>query len=107
MRRIASEGSDMSRPMDIDFFVDVPDLETGQRVAAAAETLGFRAQLSQDEESGVWTCACSKSMLATYEGVLSAQGELEDLASSFPGCTADGWGTFGNAEPDGSLENDR
>ena len=34
-------------------------------------------------------------MLATYEGVISSQSELDELAAPIGG-VADGWGTFGN-----------
>lgn len=97
LRRVAAE-SDMSRPMVIDFFVAVPDQQSGERIAKAADAAGYRPRLDQDEESGQWTCYCSKQMLADHAGVLAAQRELAVIADTVDGCDVDGWGTFGNKE---------
>jgi regulator of RNase E activity RraB len=94
LRRIAGE-SDMSRPMTIDFMVVVPDERAGRAVAEAAVALGYTTAVSQDDDSGDWTCYCSRSMLATYAGVIEAQAELDQVAAPYRGYT-DGWGTFGN-----------
>ena len=96
LRRVASD-SDMSRPMDIDFMVAVPDEEAGRAVAYAAQARGFSTSVKQDQESGNWTCYCTKSMLATYDGVLEAQAELDRIAEPHRGYS-DGWGTFGNSQ---------
>lgn len=96
LRRVAEEGSDMSQPMTVDFNVLVPDERAGQEVAAAAEANGFRPSLERDEESGYWTCYCSKEMIATYEAVIEAQRILSQVSGAFGG-QVDGWGTYGNA----------
>jgi regulator of RNase E activity RraB len=105
LRLVVQNGSDMSRPMDIDFALAVPDENTGREVAKAAEAAGYRTEVVFDEGEELedeaatpsWTCYCTKTMLATYEGVIAAQRELELLSSPFGGYP-DGWGTFGNVE---------
>ncbi len=87
----------MTQPMEIDFHIAVPSKEAGNQVAAEAEALGYSTSVWCDEESKDWTCACSKKMLVTYDGVISCQSELEKVASPHGGYP-DGWGTFGNAD---------
>jgi hypothetical protein len=96
LRRVAAD-ADMSRPMEIDFMVAVPDEEAGQRVARPAAQRGFSVAVESDGEAGTWTCYCSRSMLATYDGVVAVQRELYTLAQPLGG-RSDGWGTFGNRE---------
>jgi hypothetical protein len=95
LRRVAEGGSDLSKPMAIDFTVAVPDESSGRAVAEAARAAGFETSVSR--ELGEWTCYCTKSMLATYEGVIQVQEELRRLAAPHGG-VPDGWGTFGNVE---------
>jgi len=97
LRRVANDGADMSRPMSIDFMVAVPDEKSGHAIAERARESGFTTSLTRDEESGEWTCYCTKVMLATYEGVTEAQRQLDRLAEPSRGY-CDGWGTFGNIE---------
>jgi hypothetical protein len=97
LRNVAESGADMSAPMVIDFSVKVPDERTARRVAELVEAHGFDPSISEDDDSGAWSVHCSKSMLATYEGVVAVQLGLKELLSSFGGI-CDGWGTFGNAQ---------
>ena len=95
LRRIAENGTDMTKPISIDFAVSIPDQSAGESLASKAEKLGFSTDLWQDSDSGDWTCYCSKTMLATYEGVVSTQAKLDELAAPLGGFS-DGWGTYGN-----------
>jgi hypothetical protein len=96
LRRLAEDGSDLSQPMDVDFAVAVPDEKAGHALARLAASRGYRPELSQDEETGEWTCSCTRSMAASYEALIAAQAELDVLAGPLGGY-ADGWGSFGNA----------
>jgi hypothetical protein len=93
---MAADGSDLARPMVIDFFVAVPDEPTGRRVAEGAAALGFDTSVERDDDSGDWTCDCAKRMVPTYDGVVEAQAQLDGISRPLGG-RADGWGTFGNA----------
>jgi hypothetical protein len=98
LRRVAADGSDMTEPMVIDYFVEVPDQTAAQRVAeaAAAAAFGFRTAVKRDAGTGSWTCYCSKRMPATYDRVVEAQGQLGAISRPFGG-RVDGWGSCGNA----------
>ena len=96
LRRIVSDGSDLSRPMFIDFQVAVPDEPAAKALAVAARKLGYRVRIYDSPECTLpWTCQCSTRMLATYEGVIAIQNELAAISQPFGGIP-DGWGTFGN-----------
>jgi regulator of RNase E activity RraB len=96
LRRLAADGNDMSRPMSIDFTIAVPTQSAGHAIAQAAQELGYRASVEHDDEDDVWTCFCTKHMLATYEGVVLGQQELNTLSRPHGG-ECDGWGSFGNS----------
>ena len=103
LRRVLADGSDMSKPMEIDFAVAVPSREAGERVAEQAKQRGFRVDLvpdahEEEPDATTWTCYCTKTMVPEYDELLSVQRELDDLSKPFGGWS-DGWGTFGNAPP--------
>jgi Regulator of ribonuclease activity B len=96
LRRIAVQGSDLSRPMLIDFQIALPDEASAEALAAVARKLGYQASVYDSPECALpWTCECSTRMLATYEGVIAIQKELAELIKPFGGIP-DGWGTSGN-----------
>jgi len=96
LRRLVSDGSDLSRPMFIDFQVAVPDEPAAKELAVAASKLGYHVRIYESPECTLpWTCQCSTRMLATYEGVMAIQIELAAISEQFGGLP-DGWGTFGN-----------
>ncbi len=99
LRRVARD-ADMSRPMLIDFFVDAPNRSAAEAVRELAEAAGYVVDTAREEDSEAYSCTCSKEMMATYEGVVGAQSELNALFAELEGCKADGWGTFGNVDDD-------
>lgn len=94
LRRVATH-SDMSMPMSIDFAVDVPSEAAGHAVARAATERNYSASVECDDATARWTCYCVKSMVPTYEAVIAAQAELDELSAPVGG-RSDGWGTSGN-----------
>lgn len=97
LARIARDGSDLTRPLDMDFFVAVPDAAAGAVVAARAAQLGFVTNVEKDAASGKWTCYCTKRLVPTFDTVVAVERQLDALAHDVSGY-ADGFGTFGNAE---------
>lgn len=98
MRRFVDGGSDLSKPMTIDFQVAVPDEAAANELAEVAYKLGHRVKIYASPECSLpWTCECSTRMLASYDGVIAIQAELARLAKPFRG-HPDGWGSFGNDE---------
>jgi hypothetical protein len=96
LRLIEENGSDLSQPMEMEFFVAVPSEEAGREIARRAEALGFDALVEYDEEDAAWTCYCVKTMIPAYEAVVGVEKQLGALAEPFGGY-ADGFGSFGNA----------
>lgn len=96
MRRFVDDGSDLSKPMTIDFQVAVPDEIAANGLAETAYKLSYRVRMYASPECSLpWTCECSTRMLASYDGVIAIQSELARLAAPFGG-QPDGWGSFGN-----------
>ena len=81
--------------MDLNFAVHVPNESAGREVARLVTARGYSPSVELDEESGEWTCYCTKRMIATHETVVAAQAELDEVSAPFGGYS-DGWGTIGN-----------
>jgi hypothetical protein len=97
LRRVLKDGSDLAKPMFVDFQVAMPTELAANALAAEARKLGYRTSVYDSDKCRLpWTCECSTRMLATYEGVLAIQAELAALSAPLDGFP-DGWGTFGNA----------
>ena len=92
LRRVAGGGSDMAKPMAIEFAIAVPDRRSGEAVAEAAASRGFDVEVSHDEPLDAWTCYCCMEMVATYERLLQVQEDLQRLAEPHGG-DIDGWET--------------
>lgn len=107
LKIIADDGNDMSKPMEVDFHVAAPTEEVAEKIAEAAEKLGYETFIDFDDGSDdedldeeitePWTCTCQKNLILTYDSVMAAQSELDAIARPIGGY-ADGWGTMGNAE---------
>ncbi|MGN7437306.1 MAG: ribonuclease E inhibitor RraB [Alcanivorax sp.] len=95
--RVVEDGSDLSKPMSVDFFVSVPSLEKGKDFEKVALEHGYKTSVEKDSETENFTCYCSKVFLLNYDGVLAEQEKLDALAKPHDGYI-DGWGTFGNKE---------
>lgn len=94
---IAADGVDMSQPLEMDFFVVVPSEEVGHQMAAKAELIGFETSVEEDEESGEWTCYCTKTLIPTLDTVFDIEEHLDDLAEPLGGFS-DGFGAYGDEE---------
>jgi hypothetical protein len=96
LRRFVDGGSDLSKPMLLNFQIVVPDETAARRLSEVASKLGYRVNIYASPECSLpWTCECSTRMLASYDGVIAIQEELAKLAAPFSG-HPDGWGGFGN-----------
>jgi hypothetical protein len=95
LRQVAEDGADMSSPMVIDYSVTAPDESAARAIAALVEAQGFDPSISDAGGSGPWSVYCSKSMLASYEGVVRTRAALNALVAGHGG-HCDGWASFGN-----------
>jgi hypothetical protein len=101
LARYVAHGSDLSRPMEMDFFVVVPSEMAGAAVAARVKPLGFVPSVEQDDETHRWTCYCKKTIIPSYDNVVRSEQQLDEIAREHGG-HADGFGSFGNALGDGA-----
>ena len=98
LRRLVHTGSDLTKPMFVDFQVAVPDEESAKGLAEVAADLGYRVKIYDSAECKLpWTCERSTRMLATYQAVIAMQEELSEISKPFGGFP-DGWGSFGNGQ---------
>lgn len=97
LERIREDGSDLERPLSMDFFVAVPDERSGLAVAARVEAMGFEASVEEDPETRTWTCYCTMTLVPTLEAVLEIEARLQAVGEQVGGY-ADGFGTYGNAD---------
>jgi regulator of RNase E activity RraB len=95
MRRVIEDGSDLNKPMDIDFMISCPSISAAEKIEAQVIQQGYKVQISQDSDDNSITCYCMKIMLLEYEKLIKIQEELDGIAKLHGGYI-DGWGTFGN-----------
>ena len=96
LKEYLRDGSDLMKPMTIDFFIAVPSNNVGDEIALVVKKLGFITSVEKDEESGEWTCYCTKTLIPEYEEVVKIEKILSDIAKAKGGFT-DGFGSYGNA----------
>lgn len=97
LRQFVKDGSDLSKFMEIDFFVAVPSKQKGNEVAFEAGKLGFKTSVELDVESSEWTCYCTKTLIPKYLEVVKIEKQLSTIAKSY-GAFTDGFGSYGNAD---------
>lgn len=89
-------GSDLTKPMEMDFFVAATSEDAGNAVAGQAQRIGLSTKVVQDEESSDWTCDCTKTIIARYETVVKIEHALDAIARPFGG-HLDRFGSYGTA----------
>lgn len=102
---LAAEGVDLSVPRLIEFTIDAPDADVGERIGAALRDAGHEATLEFDEgepgEGGdhdqeefgpSWTVYVAVEMVPEYSALVDLQAELGRIAGPLGG-DCDGWVT--------------
>jgi hypothetical protein len=95
LRRVQEDGADMSRPMRIEFSIAAPAAAIARSIAEHTSARGYVPKISVDDESGAVSVYCAKTMLATYDGVIAGQAELNEICAPM-GAECDGWFPAGN-----------
>ena len=96
LRRLQSDGDDLSKPRNIDFTVVLPTAAAAQAFARHFRALDYRVDT---EESGCvaelpWDACVVRHMLPTHAGITAFEAELDAVARPLGGRN-DGWGCFG------------
>jgi hypothetical protein len=97
LKEVEAHGADMSKSMCIEFSIDVPDLEKARSLSKRIAANGYEPSIFIDDEGGSVSIYCARTMLATHDGVVSAQAELNVLCLPFD-AVCDGWITAGNKQ---------
>lgn len=97
LRQFVEDGSNLSEPMEIDFFVAVPSEQKGNAIALEAQGLGFKTSIELDDVTDEWTCYCTKTLIPEYSEMLKIENQLSSIAELHGGYL-DGFGSYGNAD---------
>lgn len=95
LNEFVKNGFDLSKPMQIDFFLAVLSMKKGIKISQIVEKLGFNTSVEQDEETQEWTCYCTKIMIPEYTEIIKIEEELNNIAKLYDGYI-DGFGSYGN-----------
>jgi len=108
LTELAAQGVDMSQPVLIDFFVDVPDEASANAVDAALGQEGYSTEIEydegepddegqidpDDEEFGPsWTVCVNFKMVPDHAEIVRIQAELDRISGPLGG-KSDGWGVM-------------
>lgn len=93
LRSLLKDGLDFKRQHVVEFFVAVPDENTGLKLSQVLKTEGFNCFLDQDDETDEWSCCCSRKMKLEYVELVKIQKKLDQISQPHGGY-ADGWGVF-------------
>jgi Regulator of ribonuclease activity B len=96
LRQVRAAGADMSLPMTIEYSIAAPSLANARQLCKLIAPCGYDPQIYVDDEDQSVSIYCGRRMLATYDGVVSCQTELNRLCEPY-GAQCNGWGTMGNA----------
>ncbi|NOS76085.1 MAG: ribonuclease E inhibitor RraB [Methyloglobulus sp.] len=92
-----TEGSDLNRPLTIDFFVAMPSEIACKHFCEIDELADFNIMFEKDEETSGWTCYCTKTLIPDYDQIVSIENQLDSIAKKYDGY-ADGFGSYGNVK---------
>lgn len=93
LRSLYKEGLDFKKQHSVEFFVAVPDKNSGETLINVLKDEGFNCFLEQDDETDEWACCCSKKMMLDYNKIVEIQNSLDHISKSYGG-SSDGWGVF-------------
>ena len=100
LRRMATQGSDLTKPRDIDFFVAFPTSNSAELFAEHFRKRGYQVAMKGDgpAEGLPWDVTVTTRMVPTALGITDFEDTLADIAESLGGSN-DGWGTMSPAAP--------
>jgi regulator of RNase E activity RraB len=88
---LKDNGSDVSKPHEIDFFLDFEKLEQAAPVAQAMDKDGFNVRMFENGD-GTFTIEAKKVLIPSLETMQDITKKLSALTKNHGG-KYDGWGT--------------
>lgn len=95
LKRMQDDGTDLNRPILMDFFLVTSNKESGYILKKRVTALGFDSELEFDSESNEWTLFCAKNIIPSYGNVVAIEEQLAKIAMENGGYY-DGFGSYGN-----------
>jgi hypothetical protein len=92
--RLAAAGVDLSRPLDVEHVLSMPDERSARQLVAALASMGGTVQLSPDLLGRRWNVRVTIPMVVTLERMIALREQLDAFAGERGGRYA-GWGTSG------------
>jgi len=88
---LKNNGSDVTKPHDIDFFLDFDSFESAASVAQAMDKEGFNVKMYKNED-GTYTIEAKKKVVPSLSNMTGITNHLNSLTEKYGG-NYDGWGT--------------
>lgn len=95
LQRLKDDGTDLTKMIEIDFFISVPSESFGILVVEKIKEALPNATFSIEEEEDDFTCYCKISMIPSYDDVVETESLMNAIAEPYGGYI-DGFGSFGN-----------
>jgi len=95
LRRMESEGDDLTRPRSIDFNVIFADENSAEQFAQHFRALGHEVSVEATETKPgyPWDVVVAQRMVPSYDGIVGFESLLQSVAGRWGGRN-DGWGCF-------------
>ncbi|MEM7777380.1 MAG: ribonuclease E inhibitor RraB [Pseudomonadota bacterium] len=97
LERLERDGSDLTRSMEVEFFIAVLSESAATQVLDELRVLDFSVLVEKDEgeETEGWTIYWTKRIMPEYAVITSIEQQLDDIAHKVRG-HIDDFDTFGN-----------
>ncbi|MCL1125402.1 ribonuclease E inhibitor RraB [Shewanella surugensis] len=104
---MADAGIDLSKALDIDFFLVFDDQRDAESALEGIQTtdLDGEVELLLNDESGKWELIVCLNMLPEYDALVSQESHLNDFSGEFGG-VSDGWGVMQHQDGDDEFMDD-
>lgn len=93
LKMLYKQGVDFKELQNVDFFVAVPNKNSGESLLITLKNNDFNCELVQDDETKEWTCYCFVRMLLNHQDIIDVQKQLDELSKPYGGYS-DGWGVM-------------
>lgn len=90
LAQLRKEGTDLSQPTELRFFLYLPDQQAAQRVAGQIHEPGLRADVRPAATGNTWLCLVTGTIAPTPDTVHRLRQHFEALALAERG-EYDGW----------------
>jgi len=88
---LKNNGSDVSKPHNIDFFLDFKEFDSAAPVAQEMDKDGFNVKVFENQD-GTYTIEAKKIVIPSISNMTKISNKLHGLTNKYGG-EYDGWGT--------------